>query len=80
MCCGIEAICLWHCMGAMKAHIFLMPAVSSSLFLGLVPLIFLLIIPRRFSMELRTESGDLSGQPSTVMTWALNQGLVLLTG
>ena len=50
----------------------------SSLFLGLLPLIFLLIIPRRFSMGFR--SGELAGQSSTVMAWASNQVLVLLAG
>ena len=47
--CGIEAISLWHCLGVMEAQISLMLAVSS-LFLGQVPLIFLLIIPHRFSV------------------------------
>ena len=74
--CGIEAISLWHCLGVMEAQISLMLAVSSSLFLGLVSLIFLLIIPHTFSMGFR--SGELAGQSSTVMAWASNQGLVLL--
>ena len=68
---GIEAISLWHCLGVMEAQISLMLAVSSSLFLGLVPLIFLLIIPHRFSMRFR--SSELAGQSSTVMAWASNQ-------
>ena len=73
---GIEAISLWHCLGVMEAQISLMLAVSSSLLLGLVPLIFLLRIPHRFSMGFR--SGELAGQSSTVMAWASNQVLVLL--
>lgn len=75
MCRGIDAISLWHCLGVMEAQISLMLAVGSS-FLGLVPLIFLLIIPHRFSMGFR--SGELAGKSSTVMAWASNQVLVLL--
>ncbi len=52
-------------------------AFKSSALLGLVSLIFLLTIPRRFSMEFR--SGEFAGQSSTVTPWSLNQLLVPLS-
>ena len=48
---SIEAVSLWHCPEVMVAQVSMMLAVSSfGLFLGLMPLIFLLIIPHRFSI------------------------------
>ena len=73
---GIEAISLWHCPGVMEAQMSLMLAVSSSFFLGLVSLNFLLIIPPKISMGFR--SSELADQSSTVMAWASNLVLVLL--
>lgn len=73
---GIEAISLWHCAGVMEAQTSLMLAISSSWFLGMVSLMFLLTIPHRFSMGFR--SGELAGQSSTGMAWSSNQDLVLL--
>ena len=48
----------------------------NSLFLGLVPLIFLLTIPHGFSKGFR--SGELAGQSSTMMAWASNQVVLLM--
>ncbi len=73
---GMEVISLWHCWGGMEAQVSLTVAFSSSAFLGLVSLIFLLTIPHRFSMGFR--SGEFAGQSSTVTTWSLNQLLVPL--
>ncbi len=54
---------------------FLTVAFSSSAFVGLLFLILLLIIPRRFSMF---RSGEFAGQSSTPTPWSFNQLLVLL--
>ncbi len=51
-------------------------AFSSSAFFGLLFLIFLLTIPRRFCMGFR--SGGFAGQSSTPTPWSFNQLLVLL--
>ncbi len=45
-------------------------------FFGLLFLIFLLTIPRRFSMGFR--SGEFAGQSSTPTPWSFNQLLVIL--
>ena len=66
-----EAISLWHCWGVMEAQVALIAALSSSVLLGLVDLIFLLKIPPRFA-------GQLAGQSSTVIQWAENQLPVVL--
>ncbi len=47
----------------MEAQVSLTEAFSSSAFFGLLFLIFLLTIPRRFSMGFR--SGEFAGQSST---------------
>ena len=48
---SIEAVSLWHCPEVMVAQVSMMLTVSSfGLFFDLVPLIFLLIIPHRFSI------------------------------
>ncbi len=60
----------------MEAQVALIAAFRSSALLGLVPLIFLLTIPHRFSMGFR--SGEFAGQSSTVTPWSLNQLLVPL--
>ncbi len=74
---GIEVISLWHCWGGMEAQVSLTVAFSSeSAFFGLSFLIFLLIIPHRFSMGFR--SGEFAGQSSTPTTRSFNQLLVLL--
>lgn len=73
---GVEAVSLWQCLGGREAQIFWMLAVGSSLFLGLAPPSFLLIILHRFSTGFR--SRKLAGQSITVMAWASNQALVLL--
>ncbi len=73
---GMEVISLRHCWGGMEAQVSLTVAFSSSALLGLVSLIFLLRIPHRFSMGLR--SGEFAGQSSTVTPWSLNQLLVPL--
>ncbi len=54
-----------------EAQVALIAAFRSSELLGLVSLIFLLTIPKRFSMGLR--SGEFAGQSSTVTPWSLNQ-------
>ncbi len=60
----------------MEAQVSLTVAFSSSAFFGLLFLIFLLTIPRRFSKGFR--SGEFAGQSSTVTPWSLNQLLVIL--
>ncbi len=60
----------------MEAQVSLTVAFSSSAFFGLLFLIFLLTIPRRFSMGFR--SGEFAGQSSTRTPWSFNQLLVLL--
>ncbi len=57
---GMEVISLWHCSGVMEAQVALIAAFGSSALLGLVPLIFLLIIPHRFSIGFR--SGEFVGR------------------
>ncbi len=74
--CGMEAISPWHCSGGMEARVALKASFRSSVLLSLVSLIFLLTIPHRFSMGVR--SGEFAWQPSTVTTWSLNQLLVPL--
>ncbi len=73
---GMEVISLWHCWGGMEAQVSLTVAFSSSAFFGLLFLIFLLTISRRFSMGFR--SGEFAGQSSTPTPWSFNQLLVLL--
>ncbi len=73
---GMEVISLWHCWGGMGAQVSLTVAFSSSAFFGLLFLIFLLTIPHRFSMGIR--SGEFAGQSSTPTPWSFNQLLVLL--
>ncbi len=73
---GMEVISLWHCWGGMEAQVSLTVAFSSSAFFGLLFLIFLLTIPRRFSIGFR--SGEFAGQSITPTPWSLNQLLVLL--
>ncbi len=46
----MEVISLWYCWGDMETHVSLTEAFSSSAFFGLLFLLFLLTIPRRFSM------------------------------
>ncbi len=60
----------------MEAQVSLTVAFSSSAFLSLLFLIFLLTIPHRFSMEFR--SGEFASQSSTPTPWSFNQLLVLL--
>ncbi len=60
----------------MEAQVSLTMAFSSSAFFGLLFLIFLLTISRRFSMGFR--SGEFAGQSSTPTPWSFNQLLVLL--
>ncbi len=57
-----------------EAQVSLTAAFSSSAFLGLLFLIFLLTIPHRFSMF---RSGEFAGQSSTPTPWSFNQLLVL---
>ncbi len=59
----------------MEAQDSLTMAFSSSAFVGFLFLIFLLTIPRRFSMGFR--SGEFAGQSSTPTPWSFNQLLVL---
>ncbi len=73
---GMEVISLWHCWGGMEAQVSLTVAFSSSVFVGLLFLIFLLTILHRFSMGFR--SGEFAGQSSTPTPWSFNQLLVLL--
>ncbi len=73
---GMEVISLWHCWGGMETQVSLTVAFSSSAFLDLLSLIFLLTIPHIFSMEFR--SGEFAGQLSTPTPWSFNQLLVLL--
>ncbi len=73
---GMEVISLWHCWGGMEAQVSLTVAFSSSVFFGLLFLIFLLTIHNRFSMGFR--SGEFAGQSSTPTPWSFNQLLVLL--
>ncbi len=68
---GMEVISLWHCWGGMEAQVSLTVAFSSSEFFGFLFLIFLLTIPHRFSMGLR--SGEFAGQSSTPTPWSFNQ-------
>ncbi len=75
---GMEVISLWHCWGGMKAQVSLTVAFSSSAFFGLLFLIFLLTIPRRFSLGFR--SGEFAGQSSTPTPWSFNQLLVVWAG
>ncbi len=72
---GMKVISLWHCWGGMEAQVSLTVAFSSSAFFGLLFLIFLLTIPRRFSMF---RSGEFTDQSSTPTPWSYNQLLVLL--
>ncbi len=60
----------------MEAQVSLTVAFSSSAFFGLLFLMFLLIIPHRFSMGFR--SGEFAGQSSTPTPWSFKQLLVLL--
>ncbi len=60
----------------MEAQVSLTAAFSSSAFFGLLFLIFLLTMPHRFSLGLR--SGEFAGQSSTPTLWSFNQLLVLL--
>ncbi len=71
---GMEVISLWHCWGGMEARVSLTVAFSLSAFFGFLFLIFLLIIPHRLSMGLR--SGEFAGQSSTPTPWSFNQVLV----
>ncbi len=64
----MEVISLWHCWGGVEAQVSLAQAFSSSAFFGLFFLIFLLTIPRRFSMGFR--SGEFAGQSSTPTPWS----------
>ncbi len=73
---GKEVISLWHCWGGVEAQVSLTVAFSSSAFFGLLFLILLLTIPRRFSLGFR--SGEFAGQSSTPTPWSFNQLLVLL--
>ncbi len=73
---GMEVISLWHCWGGMEAQVYLTVAFSSSVFFGLLFLIFLLTIPHRFSLGFG--SGEFAGQSSTPTPWSFNQPLVLL--
>ncbi len=60
----------------METQVSLTVAFSTSAFFGLLFLIFLLIIPHRFSMGFW--SGEFAGQSSTPIPWSFNQLLVLL--
>ncbi len=60
---GMEVISLWHCWDGVEAQVSLTVAFSSSVFFGLLFLIFLLTIPHRFSTGFR--SGEFAGQSST---------------
>ncbi len=73
---GMEVISLWHCWGGMEAQVSLTVAFSSSVFFGLLFLIFLLTILHRLSMVFR--SGEFAGQSSTPTPWSFHQLLVLL--
>ncbi len=73
---GMEVISLWHCSGGMEAQVSMTVAFSSSVFFGLLFLIFLLTIPHRLSMGFR--SGEFAGQSSSPTAWSFNQLLVLL--
>ncbi len=57
--------------GVMEAQVSLIAAFRSSVLLGLVSPIFLLIILHRWSMGFR--SGEFAGQSSTETPWSLNQ-------
>ncbi len=59
---GMEVISLWHCWCGMEAHVSLTVSFSSSAFVSLLFLIFLLTILHRFSMF---RSGEFTGQSST---------------
>ena len=59
-----------------KPRIALIAALNSSVWLGLVALIFFLTIQHRFSEGLR--SGHLAGQLSPVIPWSVHQLLVVL--
>ncbi len=72
----MEVISLWHCWGDMEAQVSLTAAFSSSVFFGLLFLIFLLKILHRFSLGFR--SGEFAGQSITPTPWSLNQLLVFL--
>ncbi len=71
----MEVISLWHCWGGMEAQVSLTVAFSSSVFFGLLFLIFLLTLPHIFSMF---RSGEFAGQSSTPTPWSSKQLLVLL--
>ncbi len=75
---GMEVISLWHYWGGMEAQVSLTVAFSSSAFLGILLLIFLLTIPHRFSMGFR--SGEFAGQSSTATPWSFNQHLAVWAG
>ncbi len=75
---SMEVISLWHCWGGMEVQVSLTVAFSSSAFVGLLFLIFLLTIPHRFSMEFR--SGEFAGQSSTPTPWSFNQLLAVWAG
>ncbi len=59
----------------MEAQVSVTVAFSSSAFLGLLFLDFLLTIPHRFSMF---RSGEFAGQSITPTQWSFNLLLVLL--
>ncbi len=54
----------------MEAQVSLIVAFSSSAFFGLLFLIFLLTVPNRLSIGLR--SGEFAGQSSTPAPWSFN--------
>ncbi len=60
----------------MEAQVSLTVAFSSSVFFGLLLLIFLLTIPHRFSLGFR--SGEFNCQSSTPKPWSFKQLVVLL--
>ncbi len=60
----------------MEAQVSLTVAFSSSVFFGLLFLIFLLTIPHIFSVGFRSD--EFAGQSSTPTPWSFNQLLMLL--
>ncbi len=60
----------------MEAQVSLTVAFSSSVFFGLLLLIFLLTIPHGFSLGFR--SGEFAGQSSTPTPWSFKQLVVFL--
>ena len=67
---GMKVVSLWYCWGVMEAQVWLIEALSSSVWSSLVSLIFLLTSQHRFSVGFR--SGQFAGQLRPVIPWSVH--------